>query len=377
MIDKVRKAVNSENNSVYKQKKIMFYIDTMYRGGAQRVMSVLVHSFVEKGYEVALINDFKDQDNNNTYQISPEVKRLYLNDSNTGNPMVKNITRIKELRKIIKAEHPDVILSFLGRPNQRVLIAASGLKVKKVVSVRNDPNREYGTGKIKKAWINHLFKRADGIVFQTEEAKQYFSDKIQENSIVILNPVDSKFYNIKRGVEPKNIVAVGRLEEQKNHRLLINAFAEIAHDYPDEKLVIFGEGPLRGDLENLISKLKLSSLVELRGNVENIEQALADAKLFVMTSDYEGLPNALMEAMVVGVPCVSTDCPCGGPRELIEDNISGMLVPCGDKAALVKKMRILLSDKAICTDFEEQSKTKAEEFRTEKVIAEWEQFLTL
>lgn len=142
-------------------------------------------------------------------------------------------------------------------------------------------------------------------------------------------------------------------------------------------MIIYGEGPLRGELEELIDSLSLKSRVVLPGNIESIEQALAEAKLFVMTSDYEGLPNALMEAMVVGVPCISTDCPCGGPRELIEDNISGMLVPCGDKAALVKKMRILLNDKAICTGFEEQSKKKAEEFRTEKVIAEWEQFLTL
>lgn len=357
--------------------KILFYIDTMYRGGAQRVMSVLVNSLSEKSYTAVLVNDFYQQNDRPIYNINSCVKRLYLSEFNAGNPIIKNLSRISKLRKIVKAEMPDIILSFLGRPNQTMLISTLGIKVKKVVSVRNDPNREYGTSRIVKGWINHLFNRADGVVFQTEDAKKYFNEKIQRNSQVIFNPVNSKFYVTKRGDKPKNIVAVGRLEKQKNHELLIKAFAEIANDYQDDNLIIYGEGPLRGELEELIDSLSLKSRVVLPGNIESIEQALAEAKLFVMTSDYEGLPNALMEAMVVGVPCVSTDCPCGGPRELIEDNISGMLVPCGDKAALVKKMRILLSDKAICTGFEEQSKTKAEEFRTEKVIAEWEQFLTL
>ena len=98
---------------------------------------------------------------------------------------------------------------------------------------------------------------------------------------------------------------------QKNQKLLIEAFSKIAKEFPDENLVIYGEGELRDTLETQSKKLGLEGRVKLPGTTTNVAEKLSSAKVFVLSSDYEGMPNALMEAMTVGVPVISTDCPCG------------------------------------------------------------------
>lgn len=127
-------------------KKILFYIDMMYRGGAQRVMANLIEYFTEQGYETVLVNDFVQNSDKAQYHLPAGLKRVYLRQNLGGNKIVKNIERITRLRKVIKEEQPDMVLSFLGRPNKRMLLSTVGMRVKKVVSVRNDPYREYGKG---------------------------------------------------------------------------------------------------------------------------------------------------------------------------------------------------------------------------------------
>ena len=351
--------------------KIIFYIDTMYRGGAQRVMSVLVNSFVAMDYDVVLINDMEVQTIRETYDIDVRVKRLYLSHENTGKPFVKNLIRIKRLRALVKQEKPDVILSFLGPVNIRMLLATSGIKIRRYVSVRNDPNKEYGTNPIKKILVNMLFSKANGVIFQTEDASKYFCDKVQHNSKIICNPVDDKFYGVDRKSKSRNLISVGRLTEQKNHRLLIEAFAEITDEFPLENLYIYGEGPLRKELEQFIKEKKLENRVFLPGECENIEDKLADAKVFVLSSDYEGMPNALMEAMAVGLPCISTDCPCGGPKELITNGKDGLLFEVRNKAELIKKIEIILSDDCFRINIGQKAKEKAALYKKNIIVNSW------
>ena len=163
-------------------KKLLCYIDHMGRGGAQRVMCVLIRYFSEQGYEVVLVNDYKRDEALPHYDVPDAVKRIYLRNTIKGNPISKNMKRIAALRKAVKKEKPDLVLSFLGAPNMRMLIATIGVDVGKVVSVRNDPKREYGTGKIKRWLVNQLFRKADGVVFQTGDAKLYFDPAIGKRS---------------------------------------------------------------------------------------------------------------------------------------------------------------------------------------------------
>lgn len=353
--------------------KIILYIDVMYRGGAQRVMSILANYFSSKKFDVVLITDFYSNDNKKEYVLSKDIKRIALQTNNQGNILIKNFTRIINLRRIIKEENPNIILSFLGRPNIRMLLSSIGLKIKKVVSVRNDPIKEYGNNIFKRIITNLIFLLADGYVFQTSDAKEYFLKKIQKKSKIILNPVDDKFYDMKLIKNRHNIVTVGRLEPQKNHKLLLDAYSEIVKEYPQEDLIIYGDGSLKQELENYALKKNISKKVHFKGNVENIEDKLNTAKVFILTSDYEGMPNALMEAMAIGVACISTDCPCGGPRTLIENNSQGFLFPCNDKKKLITAIKKVLDGNFI--EIGANAKLRAEEFRTNKIMKEWEEYL--
>ena len=111
--------------------------------------------------------------------------------------------------------------------------------------------------------------------------------------------------------------------------MLIRAFAKIASKYPDYTLFIYGEGPLRRDLEILIKTLHLGNQVFLQGFKKNIHEFISDAEFFILSSDFEGLSNALLEAMCMGIPCITTN--VSGIDEVIHDKINGVLVSPGDE----------------------------------------------
>ena len=257
-----------------------------------------------------------------------------------------------------------------------MLLASAFLKCRTVVSVRNDPTKEYGSNWIKRMIANSVFLLADGCVFQTEDASLYFSRWVRRKSKVIVNPVNETFYGVKRSDTPRNIVTVGRFYPQKNHKLLIDAFARIADEFPEENLIIYGEGPLREEMENQISAFSLKGRVFLPGSTSHVPEVLSEAKLFVLSSDFEGMPNALMEAMAVGVPVISTDCPCGGPKLLLEKNDYGILVPCGDTSRMAEAMKNMLS-RDMLERYHKQALIRAEIFEPQKIFKQWEEFLTI
>ena len=356
-------------------EKIILYIDTLCRGGAERVMANLANEFIHDFAEVIMVNDFIVDPKTPQYNISEEIRRYYLRGRLNDNLITKNIKRIINLRKFIREEKPDIVLSFKGRPNIRMLIATVCLPCIKIVSVRNDPTKEYGDSYLKRKIANVLFGLADGVVFQTHEALKYFSGRIQKKSTVIWNPVADVFYNVDSEEEKRNIISVGRLEPQKNQVLLIDAFAKIALKYPDEKLLIYGEGSLRNHLQRKIEELDLSERIMLCGDKESIENALGKGKIFVLPSDYEGMPNALLEAMAVGLPCIATDCPCGGPKEIVENGTDGILVPPKDIMTLAEAINDLELDDDKRKRLGDSAKRKAEMFRPDSIYRQWMSFM--
>lgn len=314
--------------------KILFYINAIHDGGAERVMINLAKYFSDTGYETILVTSFRDTWE---YKIEGNVKRLTLEENEIKQGKIKrNFSRIIKLRDILKKEKPDVAVSFMAEPNFRLLIASLGLNVKTIVSVRNDPNKEYA-GKIGKFVGKWILPIADGCVFQTKEAQEWFPERLQRKSTIIFNAVKEEFFHIERKPVAGEIITCGRLEAQKNHKLLIDAFAEVVKEHPYAKLKIYGEGSLRNVLQEQINKLGLQDKAFLMGATNDVAKALQTADLFVLSSDYEGMPNALMEAMAAGVPCISTDCPCGGPRELFREQ-KEWLFPVRGKERLVHLM---------------------------------------
>ncbi|WP_276861675.1 glycosyltransferase family 4 protein [Anaerococcus tetradius] len=348
--------------------KIAFYINAIHEGGAERVMVNLANDFVNRGDEIILITSFKD---NWEYPYSYKIKRYLLEENPSSSSKIKrNIIRVTKLRKILKNERPDCLISFMAEPNYRAIVASLGLDNKVVISVRNDPEKEY-SGIIGHFLGKTLLPLADGCVFQTKEAQEWFPKKLQRKSKMIYNAVKDDFFNIQRNVEKNTVVTCGRLEEQKNHKMLIDAFELVVRKLVDAKLFIYGEGSLRNELQNIIDKKGLGNNIKLCGNSNNIPGVLSKADLFVLSSDYEGMPNALMEALAAGVPSVSTDCPCGGPRMLIDNNKSGILTSPGDYEELGKALLETIGNLSLKNKFSIESKNRAEAYKSATILDMW------
>lgn len=354
--------------------KILFYINAIHDGGAERVMVNLAKYFSDTGYETILVTSFRDTWE---YKIEGNVKRLTLEENEVKQGKIKrNFSRIIKLRDILKKEKPDVAVSFMAEPNFRLLVASLGLNVKTIVSVRNDPNKEYA-GKIGKFVGKWILPIADGCVFQTKEAQEWFPERLQRKSTIIFNAVKEEFFHIERKPVAGEIITCGRLEAQKNHKLLIDAFAEVGKEHPYAKLKIYGEGSLRNVLQEQINKLGVQDKAFLMGATNDVAKALQTADLFVLSSDYEGMPNALMEAMAVGVPCISTDCPCGGPRELLGSFSPEALFQLNDRENLYIKINKMLGDKELKNEKGAVCKKVAEGFKSNAVFKSWEKYFCL
>ena len=156
---------------------------------------------------------------------------------------------------------------------------------------------------------------------------------------------------------------------------MINSFHEFIKIYPDAKLFIYGEGALKNELQNIICCNGEEHSIFLQGSSNCIPDVLSHAKAFILTSNYEGMPNGLLEAMSVGLPCISTDCPCGGPRTIIKNGINGILIPVGDKEALVRALCMIEEDSEISSRMGVAAKNTAKMFEPSKVFDEWRLFV--
>lgn len=156
---------------------------------------------------------------------------------------------------------------------------------------------------------------------------------------------------------------------------MINAFAKIAGQFPEYILEIYGDGDLKEILQEQIEELGLHKRIELKGTTSHILEKVYTASLFVLTSDYEGMPNALMEAMAIGVPCISTDCKPGGARDLIKNGENGWIVPRNDIEVLAERMTSVLS----CPEQSDRMAKNALEIRrthsSKKIFDRWENFI--
>ncbi len=356
---------------VTNKKTLMFYINSLNSGGAERVILQLAYLFSKHGYRAVLVTSFKGE---NEYSIPEGVERIVIEKEKiTCGKIKKNITRIKALKKFIKEYKPEAVISFMAEPNFRSIIASKGLKVKTIISVRSDPNREYG-GKINRFLGKHLLKKADGCVFQTEDAKSWFPKKLQDKSTIITNAVATEFFKTDY-IGGQDIVTLGRLEKVKNHQLLIKSFANIKDEFKDVNLRIYGAGENEQALNALIKELGLEDRAFLMGRTKDSAQILKNAKLFVLSSNVEGMPNALMEALAVGVPSISTDCPCGGPKMLIKSGENGILVGVDNEQEMSGAMRKILGDNSFATQLSKNAKESAKKFTPELVFEKWKNYV--
>jgi len=319
--------------------KIVFFDGNLREGGAERVISILANKFADQGDDVEIILYYDDDI---FYKLNPQIK-ISIIESQTGTK--RKLKNIAWLCKYISKD-TDVLISFLAMFNIIAIIASKIARIPVIVADRNDPR------KVPSNWGMRLIRNctycfADRVVLQTEYNKKYFPLAVQKKSAVIYNPINigNKSGLAMQNKKQKKIVSVGRLIPQKNHRILLKAFLEIHKKYPDYYLVIYGEGPERKYIEEVIVDNQLESSVYLPGIVENVLDNICDAEMFVLCSDYEGMPNVLIEAMGIGLPVISTK--VSGATELISHKENGLLVDVGDVTGLYKAMELYLLDKDV------------------------------
>lgn len=359
-----------------REKHIAFYIGSLHKGGAERVFVNLAKFFLDERYRVTMVTQYRYPDEEE-YILPPEIKRVIsdLNSDELSNSRIVNFyRRVCKLRRIWKVEQPDMVLSCIGKNNFMTIVTAMFTATRSVVSVVGEAKEEYPS-RLMHDLANFLFPFADGIVLQTERSKYFFNKKTQRKAVILPNSLNPAFIKPRyEGARDKRIVAVGRLDANKNHEMMIRAFAALMDKYPEYTLTIYGEGELRPYLEDLVSRLGISQQVFLPGVIPDVADRIERAALFLLTSYSEGVSNALIEALASGLPVISTDVPSGGTVELITDGENGLIIPAGDLNALEEAMDKLLGDPAYADSLGREAAKIQQRLAPERVNRLWKDY---
>lgn len=346
--------------------RIVFTVDSMGNGGAEKVVALLSNQFVIDGHDVYIICTGVNK-SASFYEINDQIKMFFLEQNTT---LFKMFLKVKQMKKIIKNINPHVVISFLPHVNVYTYFALKNTKIPFIVSERNNPKTDPKGFLLRKA-KEYVFKKSNLCIFQTQSSKDYYKKIKEHKKVVIHNPFvdnmpDKYIYQRK-----KTIISVGRLTKQKNLFFLIDCFQKILLNHSDYVLQIYGNGPLKEDLERYVANRNLEENIVFKGVDPDWAKKEKNATAFVLSSIYEGMPNALAEAMFSGIPSISSDCEIGGPRELIENEVNGLLYKTNDVDEVVKCLNAIISDPTLGQKFYDNNKKIVSNYSLKHVTNEW------
>ncbi|OQX81545.1 MAG: hypothetical protein B6D61_00535 [Bacteroidetes bacterium 4484_249] len=317
-------------------KKVCFIGRGLTGGGMERALTSLANYFAEHHYDVIILNLF---DTEVFYELHREIQLIWPGINRKKlHRFVYATALLPYIRKEIKKTRPDVILSFGEWFNAYVILATRFLGVRLFITNRMGPMLKLGFPLDNANRI--LYKYANGVIAQTQTAKEIIYKKTNNKNIKVIPNAVSPI-NVSSVSGKKQIVTVGRLSREKGHILLLKAFATLKH--PDWTLHIVGDGPEREKLEQKTESLGLNNRVSFYGHKKEFSHILAASDIFVLPSYYEGFPNALIEAMSVPLACISSDC-VAGPADIIQDGINGLLVEPGNVGTLASALNHLIEN---------------------------------
>jgi len=352
---------SKNNESKLKEFKIALFIPSLRGGGAERVMLNLARGFAERGYKVDLV--LAKAEGPYLSQVPDNIRVIDLKS-----PRV--LYSLPGLIRYLRQERPHALLSALDHANIVALWAKklSRVPIRVVVSVhstlsRASTNATSIRARLIPSWARIFYPWADAVVAVSKGVADdliKLTELPQEKVHVIYNPVVTPELFAKADEpldhpwfepsEPPVILSVGRLTPAKDYSTLIKAFALVRKEMP-ARLMILGEGEERPKLEALIRDLGLEKDVALPGFVNNPYKYMKHAAVFVLSSQWEGLPTVLIEALALGIPVVSTDCP-SGPAEILNNGEYGRLVTVGNEKELAQNIKATICEgkKKIVTD---------------------------
>lgn len=373
MKEKIQKEIKTLKKDETR-KHIAFYIGSLHKGGAERVFVNLADFFRQEGYRVTMVTQYLKEDE---YELSEGIKRVIsdLTQEELNNSRIANFCkRVIKLHRIWKTEQPDMVLSCIGKNNFMTVVTTMFTQTQSVVSVVGEAGEEY-PNRLMRMLANILFPLASGIILQTERSRYFFNRKIQKKAVILPNSLNPDFIKPRyEGEREKRIVSVGRMDANKNHEMMIRAFAALANKYPEYTLTIYGDGELHSYLEELAQELGVGDRVFLPGVIQDVAARLEKASLFLLTSYSEGVSNALIEALATGLGVISTDVPSGGTVELMEDGVNGLIIPAGDQKALEEAMDRLLGDPACLEKLGREAAKIQERLAPERVNRLWQEY---
>ncbi len=383
-------------------KHVAFLLNDLALGGAERVVITLCNALATRGFRAELLLRkrqgplLSELSNKVTVTLLPAAGRwrwmpALLQLAAAGSSDVLSLVqskppgfvrRLPALRDYLRREKPDVLLSTLTGNNLLAVWAGqlantqTRLVLREAINLLSDYNEDRKASPAKlPSLLKQWYPRADSVVCVSQGVERDLQALLGhrlDNTQTIYNPLDVATITELSRPDPRHpwledsdydcIVALGRLEPQKDYATLLRAFARLSATQP-ARLIILGEGSEREMLTALARELGIAERLDLHGAVANPFQFLVRADLYVMSSAWEGCPNALMEAMACGCRVVSTDCP-SGPRELLQDGAIGTLAPVGDADALAGAMAEALAKPPA----QEEVKARAAEYDLPSVV---------
>jgi len=368
------------------KRRALFVINSLAGGGAERVMATLLrHSapWLDR-YDIALaLLDREDS----AYDV-PATVTVHQFDAQGS-----LLRSVRALRRLFREWRPDVALTFLTRANVAAAIARRGIRLPLVISERVNTSAHLPNnlpGKLSRWLVGRTYPRADRIIAVShgvaDELIANYAVEVDRIS-VLSNPVDIEAIRSAGAsggaiaVDGPYVAAMGRLVDNKNFAMLIDAFVEA--NVPG-KLLIMGEGPLRDQLTQRIQEHLAGDRIVLAGFAGNPFPTIAAAESFVLPSNAEGFPNSLVEAMALGVPVISTNC-ASGPSEILAnapaDTIHGLtfaeygtLVTTNDRHGLAEAIRAY-QDRAVRQRYGAAARERAEHYSAQATVRRYWQVL--
>lgn len=347
--------------------KIIYSIKGLnFSGGTERVTIIEANAMAERGHEVHIVS-FVGKGEETFFSVSHKVKCHYLAPPKDCHLFpFRDIRRIVLLRKLYKQINPDFIIivdagrSFVNIP------ASRGYKTITWEHFNVGVNWHLGhhlSRKIAARW-------SDLIVTLTQpDAEAYKSEFGAKNAICIYNPITID-NSVPSSLTEKVCLAIGRLSPQKNFSHLLKAWAKTKSKDNGWRLLIVGNGEEESMLRSLISKLQLSSSVQLIEKQKDVISLYKGASLYAMSSHHEGLPLVLIEAMSMGLPIVSYDCPTG-PADIVSNGETGILVPYLDIDALAASLDKVMLDDSLRKRYSAEALVQVNKFSVPTIVDMW------
>jgi glycosyltransferase involved in cell wall biosynthesis len=362
--------------------KLLFAIKGLYRatGGAERVICDVCSFLAEQGgHEVSLLT-LDSPGAPPFYLLSPRVRllQLGLGDPSAPTSPVQFFRRMIALRRVVKDQNPEVVVSFMHSMFIPMSFAMAGLKVPLIASEHTT-----ATHYQRRRFEFTLFMAAvpffDRITVLSELVAQHYPLWIRKKMTVVTNPISPEFLKIRLDsddMSSKQILSVGSFSASKDHITLIRAFGLLAADFPEWSLRILGDGPLRSELEHEVNKLELVGRVTLPGVVTNVGKEMVNASLFALASTYESFGLVFAEAMACGKASVAF-ADCQGASEIIDQDKTGLLLSGSDRVKVMADglRRLMVNEKERNQMGAHARDSVSRRFSIELVCAQWEQVL--